>query len=55
MLGRSAEKRFYTLGFDRLTVDFIEQLNLFTTTEKGILLKHLKLSNALKLDETAIV
>ena len=54
-LGRSAERRFITLGLDPLTTDIIEQLNIFTTTEKEILLKHLKLSNALKSGETTTV
>lgn len=55
LLGRSAERRFITLGLDPLTTDIIEQLNLFTTAEKEILLKHLKLSNALKSGETTTV
>ena len=55
LLGRSTERRFITLGLDPLTTDIIEQLNLFTTTEKEILLKHLKLSNALKSGETTTV
>ena len=44
LLGRSAERRFITLGLD-----------LFTAAEKEILLKHLKLSNALKSGETTTV
>lgn len=49
---------FYCLAnsrIDPLTTDIIEQLNIFTTTEKEILLKHLKLSNALKSGETTTV
>ena len=38
LLGRSTERRFITLGLDPLTTDIIEQLNLFTTAEKEILL-----------------
>ena len=55
LLGHSAERRFITLGLDPLTTDIIEQLNIFTTAEKEILLKHLKLSNALKSGETTTV
>lgn len=55
LLGRSAERRFNTLGFDPITVDIIEQVNQFSTAEKGILLKHLKLSNAIKSGETTTV
>ncbi len=55
LLGRSAERRFNTLGFDPITVDIIEQVNQFSTAEKGILLKHLKLANAIKSGETTTV
>lgn len=55
LLGRSAERRFNTLGFDPITVDIIEQVNQFSTAEKEILLKHLKLSNAIKSGETTTV
>ena len=55
LLGRSAERRFNTLGFAPITVDIIEQVNQFSTAEKGILLKHLKLSNAIKSGETTTV
>lgn len=55
LLGRSAERSFNTLGFDPITVDIIEQVNQFSTAEKGILLKHLKLSNAIKSGETTTV
>ena len=48
-------RRFITLGLDPLTTDIIEQLNHFTTAEKEILLKHLKLSNALKSGEATTV
>ena len=34
LLGRSAERRFNTLGFDPITVDIIEQVNQFSTAEK---------------------
>ena len=47
--------RFNTLGFDPITVDIIEQVNQFSTAEKEILLKHLKLSNAIKSGETTTV
>ncbi len=50
--GRSAERRFNPHDLDELTVDIIEQLNSFTTTEKKNLLQHLKLANTLKSDET---
>ena len=48
-------KHIITLGLDPLTTNIIEQLNLFTTAEKEILLKHLKLSNTLKSGETTTV
>ena len=47
--------RFNTLSFDPITVDIIEQVNQFSTAEKEILLKHLKLSNAIKSGETTTV
>ena len=37
LLGRSAERRFNTLGFDPITVDIIEQVNQFSTAEKNTL------------------
>ena len=48
LIGRSSERKYNTLGMDALVFDIIEQVNRFSTTEKEILLQHLKLANELK-------